>query len=369
MTKITNITIDELTVDDSISFDDLNSQFCNSNVVVFSNKKKNTTPVIASITEDGGLKASLSYNNNKWEECFDPLGNQNIYDVIVSVKTVITESENEDQVRIICKILRKDLIHHDESSEKTSKLPCPAVSQSSHSLSMSGPSMSGPSLSIPSTQGPLNSTGINATVPAFDLSQYDGQTRNDILKLSARQWYKTRRYPTKFTNCVINEQIKFNEDSFGKNPIWLNFERRDDLDRNDGIFNKNYEQIKKTREDRLRDDIEKDSNPKDNSRSSSLKFDFQKNEYILSQIPPHVESALYKNVTESLAAQYLYQHHLEEGKLDNAKSKDEQMRDIGQEVKWCYRYMEILKRKKNSDDLWEPSSKLTLNYNNVSHLH
>ena len=402
VTKINNIIIDEIGFEEinQVTHEDLDCQFNSKNLVAFwgqQHGKTHISPIIGSVSEDGAFIAKLICNaGGEWNKA-DSIGKHQIMDGILFIESVITESDsdNEDNLRINCQLLRKKFLadppnqknkkkakenakenaeenskENSKESEKDkqkpsttgkSKLPCPEISHTSSS-----------GLSLPSNE-PMNSTGINPSIPTFEISTQPGmtlcpETHNDILHISSRKWYFTKKFPMAFRNCIIDEEIHFDNQSFGKNPIWLDFKPRSDLERDFGIKkpNDDLKQQKKTRDDRFRDE-NIDSTPTiDKSRSKSLKFNFTDYDYLLTQMPQSLDDALYKESSDTAAAEFLYEQFLDKGKFDNSKPKDENMKTIQTEVKWCYRYLEILQKKKHHhvsffDEQYEPTGKLSNN--------
>ena len=203
--------------------------------------------------------------------------------------------------------------------------------------------------------GPLNSTGIDERVPDFG----DGLTRDDILSISSRDWFRKREFPTVFRNEIKNGAIHIDESSMESIPIWIKKASRDDLKRGYGIRDHQTElKESKYREDQYREDSSSSNRtPEDLGLDfGPLKFDENKYEYVFTTMPAKVRDNLDKESRNSLAAEFL----LDNGRFETGKTEDT-MKKIEQELQWTYHFMEILRRKKVGKDYldcrWEATGK------------
>ena len=265
---------------------------------------------------------------------------------------VSTDDENDDEQDDLIraaneKNAKRKKAADDAKRKKAADDVSPVVENPSLPTSTSVPSQSSDLLSVGSS-GPLNSTAIHERAPDFG-DGLTNETRDDILSISSREWFRRQWYPTIFKNEVKDGSIHMVEKSLENKPIWIRRENRDTLERGYGIRDHLTELKKsKNREDQYREDPPSKNPVKDDLNFDKLKFDFNRYEYILTSMPDKVRDNIDKESRNSLASEFLLQDYKSKGRFETGQTTDDELKKkIETELRWTYHFMEILRRDPN----------------------
>ena len=185
----------------------------------------------------------------------------------------------------------------------------------------------------------------------------------DYLFHNMKKWDRMSKFPLAFTAMVQNDEVVIDKMSYPKKTPELAFIPRKDLVTVDDAIQlknpstKNERQIKAAKENQK---TTKKHARKKQQRDDTFQLDEENYDYIITDIPKSREKLIYTEKFLGGPLKLLLDHHKTLGTLPTDPEELEAYTDkhIWPALKATYRYGEIMKRRKNSnEEAWESSCK------------